>query len=67
MNEASILWGVVFGAIGLGFFMYGKKESALVPLLCGLGLMAFPYFVSDTILTVVIGVILMVIPYFIRL
>jgi len=67
LNEASILWGVVFGAIGLGFFMYGKKESALVPLLCGLGLMAFPYFVSDTILTVVIGVILMVIPYFIRL
>jgi hypothetical protein len=36
-------------------------------LLCGIGLMAFPYFLSNTVLLVVIGLALSVIPYFFRL
>ena len=67
MNESWLLWGLLFGSIGLGFFMYGRKQKAPVPLICGLALMFFPYFVSNTILLVAIGVALMVIPYFVRL
>jgi hypothetical protein len=47
--------------------MYGRKQRAVVPLLCGLALMVFPYFVSNNILLVAIGVALMAIPYFVRL
>jgi hypothetical protein len=56
-----------FGSIGLGFFIYGRKQKAVVPLLCGLMLMVFPYFVSNVMLLVGIGVVLMAIPYFLRL
>lgn len=66
-SEASLLWGLLFGSIGLGFFIYGKKQRAVVPLVCGLALMAFPYFVSNIALLVAIGALLMAIPYFIRL
>jgi len=61
------LWGLLFGSIGLGFFIYGRKQKAVVPLLCGLMLMVFPYFVSNTMLLVGIGVVLMAIPYLLRL
>ena len=67
LNESWLLWGLLFGSIGLGFFMYGRKQKAVVPLLCGLTLMFFPYFVSNTMLLVAIGVALIVIPYFVRL
>ena len=67
MNESWLLWGLLFGSIGLGFFMYGRKQKAVVPLICGLVLMFFPYFVSNTMLLVAIGVALIVIPYFVRL
>jgi predicted membrane protein len=67
MNEAWLLWGLLFGSIGLGFFVYGRKQKAVVPLLCGLVLMFFPYFVSNTMLLVAIGVVLILIPYFARL
>lgn len=67
MNESWLLWGLLFGSIGLGFFMYGRKQKAVVPLLCGLALMFFPYFVANTILLVAIGGALIVIPYFVRL
>ena len=67
MDTASLLWGVLFGAIGLGFFLYGRKQRAIVPLVSGLALMVFPYFVANAWLTVGIGVALMAIPYFIRI
>ena len=66
MSTSSLLWGLIFGSIGVGFFVYGKKQGEVVPLLCGLALMIFPYFVSSTLLLVVIGVALMAIPYFFR-
>ena len=67
MNTSSLLWGLLFGSIGLGFLIYGRKQRAVVPLICGLGLMVFPYFVSNTILLVAIGAVLIAIPYFVRL
>jgi hypothetical protein len=67
LNEYSLLWGLLFGSIGLGFFMYGRKQKLAAPLICGLALMIFPYFVSNTVLLVAIGVVLIVAPYFVRL
>ena len=66
MNTASLLWGLLFGSIGLGYFIYGKKQRNAVPLIAGVGLMVFPYFVSNTYLLVVAGVALMALPYLLQ-
>ena len=66
MDTASLLWGFLFGSVGLGYLVYGKNQKALVPALCGVGLMIFPYFVSSVLLIVTIGLALMAIPYFVR-
>ena len=67
MDSWSLVWSVLFGSIGLGFFIYGKKQGAVVPLICGIALMIFPYFVSNAILAVSIGTVLLAIPYFFRI
>ena len=67
MDAATLFWGMLFGSIGLGFFVYGRKQRVIVPLVCGLALMVFPYFVSGTVWLVLIGVGLMAVPYFVRL
>jgi len=67
LDTSSLLWGLLFGSIGLGFLIYGRKQKAVVPLVCGLALMIFPYFISNTILLIVMGVVLMAVPYFLRL
>ena len=36
MTTAQLLWGVLFGSIGFGYFLYGKKQRAIAPFLCGL-------------------------------
>jgi predicted membrane protein len=67
VNASSLFWGMIFSAIGVGFFVYGKKQAAFVPLLCGLALMIFPFFVSNTFVLVAVGIVLIAIPYFTRL
>lgn len=67
MDTASLLWGLLFGSIGLGYLVYGRRQKAVVPLVCGLALMIYPYFVSNTLVLVALGLVLMAIPYFIRI
>lgn len=67
MNTSTLLWGLLFGSIGLGFFVYGRKQRTVVPLVCGLTLMIFPYFVTNTMLLVTLGIALIAIPYFVRM
>lgn len=63
-DTSSLLWGVLFGSIGLGYFIYGKKQRRAVALVAGVLLCVFPYFVSNTALTVFFGVLFMALPYF---
>jgi predicted membrane protein len=67
LSTSLLVWGLLFGSVGLGFFVYGRKQKVVVPLICGLVLMVFPYFISNTILLVAIGVTLIVLPYFVRI
>jgi hypothetical protein len=66
-STAVLNWGLIFGSIGVGFFIYGKKQKAIVPLCVGIALCVFPYFIANLYVLVVVGVILLAIPYFVRL
>ncbi len=61
-----LLWGLLFGSIGFGFFLYGKKQKAVVPLITGIALCVVPYFIADVYILIGVGVVLMAIPYFVR-
>jgi uncharacterized membrane protein len=67
MNTSQLLLSVLFSSIGLGYFIYGKKQKNIVPFLCGLILMIFPYFIENTGLLILIGAAVLAIPYFMRL
>ncbi|HEX6004656.1 MAG TPA: hypothetical protein VFZ14_11740 [Burkholderiales bacterium] len=67
MNPWVLMWGVLFSSVGLGFFMYGKKQKTIMPFVCGLALMVFPYFVSNTAALVAIGTGLIALPYFVKI
>jgi len=57
---------VLFGAVGLGFFTYGTRQKAIVPLFTAVALFMFPYFVSNVYLLGITGFALISVPYFIR-
>ncbi len=65
-SSASLLWGLLFGSIGMGYFIYGKRQGRFIALLSGMVLMIFPYFVTSGFLIVLIGIVLMALPYFMK-
>jgi len=66
-STATIVWGLLFGAVGLGFFTYGKKQRAVVPLLAGAALFVVPYVIPNAYLLVLAGAVIIAIPYFVKL
>jgi len=54
-TPAVLFASVLFGAIGLGAFIYGKKSYRWQPLGLGVALMVYPYFISQTWLLYAIG------------
>ena len=46
-NPYNLLAGIIFSMIGLGAFSYGRKLDLWQPRVIGLGLMIYPYFVSN--------------------
>jgi hypothetical protein len=66
-NPTLLMWSLLFGAFGMGYFMYGRRQRSPVPFLVGIALMVFPYFISNVYIVVLVGVGLIVTPYFIRL
>ena len=52
---ASLLWG----AVGMGLFIYGKKQQAMVPLFGGLLLVGISYFIASALYMSLAGVVLL--------
>ncbi len=51
---ASLIWG----SIGMGFAIYGKRQRETAPLVGGVALMAISYFISSALLMSLVGVAL---------
>ena len=66
-SPSTLIWGVIFGSIGLGFLVYAKKQKAIIPLLSGVGLMVLPYFISNIYVLILLGIVLAALPYFISI
>lgn len=52
-----LFFGFIFSMVGLGFFRYGKKNDKLYHMIIGIILMIYPYFVTNPIYIVLIGLI----------
>ena len=60
MTAANLIGALIFGSIGMGVFIYGKRQSELRMMIGGFLLMAYPYVVPNTVALYGIGVALTV-------
>jgi hypothetical protein len=56
-SSANFIGGMLFGSIGFVAFIYGKRMHVWKPMLLGLALMAYPYFVENDIALFAIGAV----------
>lgn len=63
MNTTTLFLGMIFGSIGMGYFIYGRKQKNGIALISGIALFALPYLVSDILFITLIGVGVMAVPF----
>ena len=47
LNAHYLVASLIWGSVGLGLFIYGKKQQSLVPLFGGLLLIGVSYFIDS--------------------
>jgi hypothetical protein len=62
MDPVTLTLTIAFSIIGLGYFSYGRKNDIYF-MLCGIGLVVYPYFISQTGAQLLTGVVLVVLPF----
>jgi hypothetical protein len=65
-SAMNLLIGVITGAFGVGYFIYGKKQSKLVFMISGIGLMIYPYLFSNIVVLIIIGLVLLAAPFLVK-
>jgi hypothetical protein len=65
-NTSLLLTAIIFSSLWMWYFMYGKKQGKSIPLLSGIILMTYPYFVTDLTYIIIIWFFLMVLPMIIK-
>jgi hypothetical protein len=66
-NPNALMLNILFGSIGVGYFVYGKKQGRFAALGAGLLLMVVPYFISNNYILSAVCVLIMLTPKFIQL
>lgn len=62
-SAMNLLVGIITGAFGLAYFIYGKKQSKMIFMVTGIALMVYPYLFGNMILLIIIGVVLLPLPF----
>ena len=54
-SSSSLFASLVWGSIGVGFAIYGKRQKATAPLLGGILLIALSYFIGSALVMSLVG------------
>ena len=54
---------IIAGAFGMAYFVYGKRQSKFVPVICGVLLCIFPYFTENLYAQAIIAAVLLAAPF----
>lgn len=63
-NSSFLFASLFWGSVGVGYFIFGKKQGEMMPLIGGIVMVAVSYFVSSWLLMTLICVALIAAIYF---
>lgn len=65
--ENNFIICVLTSFIGMGFVYYGRRQKLITPLLSGIGLCFYTYFVGNLYVSLLIGIVLILCPFLFRI
>ena len=63
MDATSLMLSLFFGSIGVGYFIYGRRQGKPVPVLVGMILCICPYFLPTPLIMALVCLPLSAVPF----
>ena len=65
-SVSTFVIGIITGALGVGYIMYGRRQTKFVPLIAGVSLCVYPYFIDSVVWLCIVGALLLAAPFIIE-
>ena len=62
MQPQDLFLNLILGLVGSAYLLYGRKQAAGLPMLCGLLMIVEPYFVPSFVGQFLVGILLAALP-----
>ena len=62
MQPQDLFLNLMLGVVGSAYLVYGRKQDAGLPMLCGLLMIVEPYFVPSFVGQLLVGILLAALP-----
>jgi hypothetical protein len=62
---ATLFFSIVTGALGVAYMVYGRRQAKFVPLIAGVLLSVYSYFIDSWVWLCVVGALLVAAPFII--
>ena len=59
----TLLIGMLAGVFGVAYFVYGKRQTKFTPMIAGVMLCVYPYFLESVLWLSVVGILLLAAPF----
>lgn len=66
MDSSTIVMSVITGSIGMGYIVYGKKQSNYIAFLSGILLCITPYILNNIIINIIAAFVYIILPFVIK-
>ena len=58
-----LLIAMLAGVFGVAYFMYGKRQTKVTPMIAGILLCVYPYFIDSVLWLSIVGALLLAAPF----
>jgi hypothetical protein len=55
--------GIITGVLGVAYIVYGRRQIKFMPVIAGVSLCAYSYFIDSVVWLCVVGALLLVAPF----
>ena len=62
---STFIIGIITGALGVGYIVYGRRQTKFVPVFAGVALCAYSYFFDSVVWLCIVGALLLAAPFLI--
>jgi hypothetical protein len=60
---STLVVGIITGVLGVAYIAYGRRQTKFAPLIAGVFLCAYPYFIDSVLWLCVVGALLLAAPF----